>query len=610
MANEVRRNETAAAAKQQEKKHGALAHAFGVLGTMLLVLVLLIVTINAMLTMFVDDYYTTFGEYRLFAIVSDSMEPAIPKGSMILSTKPIDPDDIKPSTTEAAQDGTVITFKAKSVNGETILLTHRVVAVTKSSAGSYTFTTRGDNAGGVDAVHPKWSDVVGIYTGRKCGFVGSLFGFFQSQLGVSVLIFSMFIIVVAWVTIWYINVTEARKKLTSAALKKSAEALSTVNLRYDNIHEITAVMDILGMVSEEPKNGAESKMVAERLRDFINAATIELPQTPETAAILDSLPAPDTPGALAAALAAGATLRQAEDGQTLILTTLSGDKHILLTPINTPDGIILCRQGMRIRTDVAPNIEAIGSSSIPTVPEFFEGQPLEKNVVYPELPQPGVTLGPEMLLNGIAAQNFAKQLPEVRELPVAYSKPATSQALPQTAAAHALPGANAEPEYRPESDVDAVKPEQKDWQGVAKTDRHSERETHSKPSDIARLAYAQYRGLSAQLELKQTEQLYGLLSEATPLTADELSRVAEYRAAHAKVKKPRAPLTAEQKAARKTAAERRRVAKEAFLAALTAEDRELYLIEDKLSQTRQATIRKLKRIAADRKLLDSLSKKK
>ncbi len=108
------------------------------------------------------------------------------------------------------------------------------------------------------------------------------------------------------------------------------------------------------------------------------------------------------------------------------------------------------------------------------------------------------------------------------------------------------------------------------------------------------------------LELRQAEQLSSLLNEAAPLTYDEQLKVAEYKAAHKKPKKPKKPQTAEQKAAAKEAAERRRVAQEAFLNALSAEDRELYETEQKLAKSRSAAIRRLKRIAADRKLLDKL----
>ncbi|MDE7464087.1 MAG: signal peptidase I, partial [Clostridiales bacterium] len=346
--------------------------AFAYTGLALLLLILILLTVNAMFSIFMPHYYPTFGGYRLFSIVSDSMDPTIPKGHMIVCKKPTSEDEIK--------EGTVITFEITDKDGNIKVNTHRVQKVTKHpTTGKTSYTTKGDNAPLADSVHPEYSDVIGIYTGQHCAFFGYFFGFMQSTQGAITLILVLFIVLIAWIVIEYVRHHERRKKLENAALKKGAQELSNVNLRYDNIREITAVMDVLGMVTEEPKNRAENKDIESRLGEFIDAESIELPQTPETAAVLDSLPAPDTPMTLAAALRNGATLRQAEDGQTLVLTGLSGGKSILLTPVQTPDGIILCQQGVRLRSDIAPNIESVGATSMPEYPEFFEGQPLEKN---------------------------------------------------------------------------------------------------------------------------------------------------------------------------------------------------------------------------------------
>ena len=611
MENEVQQNETGEVAQQPQpiKKRSKVARGFGIFGVIVLVILLIVLTVNALLSMFMEDYYTTFGEYRLFSIVSDSMEPTIPKGSMIVGTKPKDISEVKVSTSETSKDGTVITFKTKNVNGDSILLTHRVVGKSTDEKGKTTFTTRGDNAGGVDSVHPEWDDIVGIYTGKKVGFFGALFGFFASALGASVLIFVLFIVIVAWITIFYINRTEARKALENAALKKSSEALSTVNLRYDNIHEITAVLDVLGMVTEEPKSSAESKMITERLNEFIRATTFELPKTPETAAILDSLPAPDTPGSLAAALSSGATLRQAEDGQTLILTTLSGGKNIMLTPVNTPDGIILCQQGVRVKTDIAPNIEEMGVTSMPAVPEFFEGQPLEKNIEYPELPQPNVKLGPDALLSSEQAQAVSRQIASVAELP-------SPQQQEQTAA---LPGAAKDSDDRKEPEAtEQPEAKQEQKQSVQKTKkprkplteeqkeaRRRKRE-EQKMKEQSREAYLMYREMTLDRELKRAARLRKLLAETAPLTPEEQLKVAEHKAKNPPKKRTSKPLTEEQKAKRKAAAERRKQAKEDFLNSLTPEDRELVLSERKLAKSRNTSIRKLQRIEADRKLLDKI----
>lgn len=606
MENEVQQNEAGETVSQQPvKKHNKVLRGFSIFGVLLLIAILTALIVNALLTMFMDDYYTTFGDYRLFSIVSDSMEPTIPKGSMIVGKKPSSVKEIKASSSETAKDGTVITFKTKNASGESILLTHRVVGISTDKNGKVTFTTRGDNAKGVDGVHPAFEDVVGIYTGKKCGFFGALFGFFASALGASVLIFFIFIVVVAWITIHYVNKTEERKALEKAALKKSATALGGVSLRYDNIHEIVAVMDVLGMVSEEPKNHAESKQVAERLNAFIRASTFELPKTAETAAILDTLPAPDTPGSLAAALSAGATLRQAEDGQTLILTTMSGGKNIMLTPVNTPDGIILCQQGVRISTDIAPNIEAMGAMSMPTVPEFFEGQPLEKNVEYPELPQPA-KIGPDVLLSGEQAQAFSKQIPT--QVAIGAAK--------QEQKAAALPEHAKQEEEKPKqieqpTQVDKATEEEQKPKRTRKPLTEEQKEerrrklAEKKARDQSREAYLKYREMTAEKELKRAARLRNLLTETAPLTPEEQLKVAAHKAQNPP-KKKRKPLTEEQKAKRRAAEARRKQEQEQFLNSLTPEDRELVLSERKLAKSREKSIRKLKRIEADRELLNKI----
>ena len=576
MSTQTQQNAAGEEPAVTNKKPSRVAKVFKVSGVLLLLFILVVLIINALLTLFKDDYYTTFGNYRLFAIVTDSMEPEIPSGSMIVCTKPINQSEI---TT-----GTVITFKYKN-GDETILLTHRVVSVATDADGAALYTTRGDNAGGNDSGTRKFEDVVGIYTGNKCGFFGSLFGFFQSALGVSMLMFAMFVIVVAWIVLWYVNRTEIQRSLNRAALKKSAETLSNVNLRYDNIHEITAVMDVLSMVTDTPRNHSEEKVITERLNQFIHADDIKLPQTPETAAVLDSLPAPDTPGSLAAALSAGATLRQAEDGQTLVLTTMSGGKNIMLTPVQTADGIILCQQGVRVRADIAPNIEEVGITSMPASPEFFEGQPLEKNVNYPELPQPTPSLGPDELL----AKTPAK--PEQEAISALASPTPSGQAKPVAITGAKLDRTQALPEHVTPSDNKQAASNQ-----AAMGDE----------SDKTRRAYAQYREMSARLELKQAEQLRSLLHSVTPLSYDEQKRVAEYKAVNAKPKKPRKTQSPEQRTAAKARAQARKAEREAFLSELSPEDRELYLTEEKLAKSRQAAIRRLKRMAADRKLLEKL----
>ena len=382
--NESAGQKNAGASKTQTPKKSIAATVFKTGGVVILLILLVALLVNAMLSIFKERYYPTFGRYRLFAIVTDSMSPAIPEGNMIVGRVPKSPDEIF-----AGENGSVITFEVRDRDGGITLFTHRVVEITADGV----YITKGDNAPEKDKFKTRFEDIVGVYTGDRCGFFGYLFGFLHSAQGVICMLLIMFVIVLAWIVLYYVRRTEERRKLAISALKKGEQSLSSVNLRYDNIHEITAVMDVLSMVTDEPRSRADAKVVRERLQAFINAENIELPQTPETAAILDSLPAPDTPGSLAAALAAGATLRQAEDGQTLVLTTVTGGRNILLTPVQTSSGIVLYQQGVHMRSEIAPNIEDVGIMSMPGNPEFFEGQPLERQVAYPGLPQPKGTFG-------------------------------------------------------------------------------------------------------------------------------------------------------------------------------------------------------------------------
>ncbi|GAA1699713.1 hypothetical protein GCM10009808_16640 [Microbacterium sediminicola] len=72
-------------------------------------------------------------------VLTNSMEPTYPPGTLLVVT-PTDPQDIR--------IGDVITYQL--VPGEATYVTHRVVAVTQSTNGDVSFTTKGDNNGTID----------------------------------------------------------------------------------------------------------------------------------------------------------------------------------------------------------------------------------------------------------------------------------------------------------------------------------------------------------------------------------------------------------------------------------------------------------------------------
>lgn len=258
----VKTEETPKAYKSRSK---TVKKVFGWIGFALSCALLLGLTVNALLALFLDHYYPTFGGSRLFSIVSDSMEPEIPTGSMIVGRVPDSEDEI--------QVGSVITYEWRQGNGIT-LITHRVVEVRSDAETGITYyITRGDNAGGVDAVRPVFSDVVGIYTGQRCAFFGYFFGFLQSAEGVIALIVILLIIVITIVIVHFVNLVNVWRTLAVDALKKSGSMLSETQ-----VEGLGVIADVLGIVSKEPVDKADVKRKDKKLKWFIKTGA--LPKRP------------------------------------------------------------------------------------------------------------------------------------------------------------------------------------------------------------------------------------------------------------------------------------------------------------------------------------------
>lgn len=257
---------------------------FGYIGFFLSLALLIGLTVNALLCIFAPHYYPTFGGYRLFSIVSDSMEPEIPKGHMIVGSVPKSEDEIGV--------GTVITYEWRQEGAKPVLITHRVIAVHVSEAtGIVSYSTQGDNAGGVDAVRPAFSDVVGVYTGKSCAFFGYFFGFLQSSAGAIALIVILLIVVVTAIIIHFVNLVSMWRSVALGALKKSGYMLGETQNE-----GLGVIADVIGIVSKEPIDKADIRRKDKKLAWFIK--TGRLPKRPysddldeKSAAAEDVIPA-------------------------------------------------------------------------------------------------------------------------------------------------------------------------------------------------------------------------------------------------------------------------------------------------------------------------------
>ncbi len=103
--------------------------------------------------------------YRVETVLSGSMEPTLPPGSVAV---------LRPTPAQKVTAGDVIAFRKPDGRGE--LVTHRVVIVTEGSSGRY-FTTQGD----ANPVSDPWL-ISGTGRGWRCVFDVPYLGYGLSAL--------------------------------------------------------------------------------------------------------------------------------------------------------------------------------------------------------------------------------------------------------------------------------------------------------------------------------------------------------------------------------------------------------------------------------------------
>lgn len=116
--------------------------------------------------------------YRMLRVATDSMEPELKVGSIIL-VKTTDPAEL--------QKGDVITYHCEKGPLAGQLITHQIAYEPYEKDGTYYFTTRGIKAGAPDDAEIDDEQIVGkvLY---KIPILGSLYDFFSSKLGLFAII--------------------------------------------------------------------------------------------------------------------------------------------------------------------------------------------------------------------------------------------------------------------------------------------------------------------------------------------------------------------------------------------------------------------------------------
>ena len=159
---------------QHDEIESPIRRRINVLITVLLIFAVLLclwVTIQVLS----EGYVNLFG-YSLFRVVTGSMEPTIPVGSLLVC---------KQIGMESVQVGDIVCFRAQEAAIFGRMMTHRVTGIFSAADGGLLFETRGDANLVTDVFMVSQTNFVGKvtwYTGAN-SVLSSVFSFFSNKIG-------------------------------------------------------------------------------------------------------------------------------------------------------------------------------------------------------------------------------------------------------------------------------------------------------------------------------------------------------------------------------------------------------------------------------------------
>lgn len=160
--------------KRNKRKNSRLERWIGIVVTVLLVLSVLLCLY--VVTQVLTNGYVSFGGFMLFRVVTGSMEPAIPVGSLLVSQQV----DIG-----AVMLDDIICFRTQESEIWGKVVTHRVVGIVSGADGALLLETKGDANLVMDGYYVSQDNFIGkvIWHSGSDSSLASVISFFTSKIG-------------------------------------------------------------------------------------------------------------------------------------------------------------------------------------------------------------------------------------------------------------------------------------------------------------------------------------------------------------------------------------------------------------------------------------------
>lgn len=189
---------------------------WNIVGAVLCIILIPILLINCILIvkgMFSPNEVPSIGNYSPFIVLTDSMEPEINAGDLIICKKI---DDAK-----SLEVGMTISFFDPAGNGSTVV-THKITNVyTDEETGKLYFRTRGVANNIEDRYPVPEENIIGVYKGTRFPVIGYVVVFAQKPIG---LIVCIGVPVLLFAIYWFL-----RKRADDKRNRKEIENLKAEN---------------------------------------------------------------------------------------------------------------------------------------------------------------------------------------------------------------------------------------------------------------------------------------------------------------------------------------------------------------------------------------------